>query len=116
MPSKVKVSLKCTTKYGDGKPATLPAKKIRIEHPITCVVGGSAAAAGLKAVARTTEGKTPKGAANGVLGSDGNWTTTLEVDKHFTSCVNFAIAAQVQGPDGKVLGQASLKVSQYCPD
>lgn len=116
MPAKVKVSLKCTTKYGDGKPATLPAKKIRIEQPVTCVVGGGAGTAGLKAVIRTTESKKPKGSASGALGNDGNWTATLEEGKDFTGCMDFAIDAEVQGPDGKVLGKGSLKVGQYCPD
>ena len=113
---KLKVVLSCSTRLGNGKTVTLPVKKARFEQPITCVVSAQGAAPGLAAELRTTEGKTTKGSRTGTLGGSGNWLTTLEVDREFTTCVDFTIEASVRAADGAVLGKTSLNVTQFCPD
>ncbi len=116
IPKKVKVSVVCTSVLGDGKTVKLPGKKLRLEQAIACEVSGGVASAGLKATLWTKEGAKPKSKNNGTLNSKGAWKVELGNGQEYESCANFTIEAEVNAPDGKVLGKKALKIKQFCPD
>jgi hypothetical protein len=117
---KVKATLECTTTRMDGTAIKLPAKQVRLEAPIKCVLnaGPNTGDAGLTGAIRVVVGGKVRKAHEGPLAGAGNASMQQELANgdDYESCMNFTIAAEVHDAAGKTVGKKSLKVKQFCPD
>jgi hypothetical protein len=117
---KVKATLECSTTRIDGTAIKLPARQVRLEAPIKCVLnaGQNTGGAGLTGAIRVVVGGKVRKAHEGPLAGAGNASMQQELANgdDYESCMNFTIAAEVHDAAGKTVGKKSIKVKQFCPD